>query len=706
MSEKTRIAVLGGGVSSLTAIYQLTLTPGWEDRYDISVYQLGWRLGGKCASSRRETADGRLENLEHGLHVLGGFYHNTFQILRELYADWQTLAPANAIPFEDAFLDLAEFDLMRRTKKGQWRKVRVKFPVTDGEPGINLPKLSVGEMFRRLIEWLRNIVLSTASFLDWGLIYDKFNSLRRNKKDDDSGESFGLSSGAGAMVEVMDELLTSFTKIMPPNNDAELEDMLVRGASQLVEATESVIERLIEEEGDEGDEDLDFDVMHMAGAGDRSEAPNWFRMFQIGMIFVRGAIADRLMHRGFDSINHYEAMQWVRRHGASDGVVNSPYIQAGYHYGFAFVDGKESAPNAAAGAALRGILRMFLTYEGSIFKHFNGGCGEIFIAPFYDVLKAKGVKFNFFHEITGLVPDEAGTKIEKIHFIRQANLASYKTEYDPMKVFRGRKYWPHEPWFEQLSPARPGAEYPGDFESPSEAGLSEQALTLQEGKDFDLVLCGIPVGALKHISHDLSDVSPRWKAAMDTARTTPTLGVQFWMSQHSTDMGLRDDKGLTTTHELPLSTWCDLSHLIEGELHHPEAAAGNTNWHLSYLCGPFDPEQPGWEKGQVTQTVLEWIDEHIEDVIPGFPGTLDDSFQTEFISYNSRPSDLYVLVPYGSVDHRLRTDETGFDNLFVTGDWTRYGAEFGWVEGAVTAARQCARAISGHEINIYGEVDF
>ena len=46
---KKKIAVLGGGVGSMTAAFEITESPGWEEKYDITVYQLGWRLGGKGA---------------------------------------------------------------------------------------------------------------------------------------------------------------------------------------------------------------------------------------------------------------------------------------------------------------------------------------------------------------------------------------------------------------------------------------------------------------------------------------------------------------------------------------------------------------------------------------------------------------------------------------------------------------------------------
>ena len=34
-----KIAVLGGGMGSLTSVFQLTSDPSWQTKYDITVYQ-------------------------------------------------------------------------------------------------------------------------------------------------------------------------------------------------------------------------------------------------------------------------------------------------------------------------------------------------------------------------------------------------------------------------------------------------------------------------------------------------------------------------------------------------------------------------------------------------------------------------------------------------------------------------------------------
>ena len=92
-----------GGVESAWRLSE----PGWRDRFDsITVYQRGWRLGGKGASSRG--ANGRIE--EHGLHIWLGSYENAFGLLREGHAE----------------LDRATTDPQLRSRHG----TRRSFPAT------------------------------------------------------------------------------------------------------------------------------------------------------------------------------------------------------------------------------------------------------------------------------------------------------------------------------------------------------------------------------------------------------------------------------------------------------------------------------------------------------------------------------------------------------------------------------------------------
>ena len=64
------MVILGGGMGALTTAYELSATPELQARYDVTVYQVGWRLGGKGASGRGPHS--RIQ--EHGLHIWMGCY--------------------------------------------------------------------------------------------------------------------------------------------------------------------------------------------------------------------------------------------------------------------------------------------------------------------------------------------------------------------------------------------------------------------------------------------------------------------------------------------------------------------------------------------------------------------------------------------------------------------------------------------------------
>ena len=70
---------------------------------------------------------------------------------------------------------------------------------------------------------------------------------------------------------------------------------------------------------------------------------------------------------------------------------------------------------------------------------------------------------------------------------------------------------------------------------------------------------------------------------------------------------------------------------------------------------------------------------------------------------NFQPTERYVLTPPGSVRYRLRAGESGYENLYLAGDWIRTEMDAGCVEAAVMAGMQAARAISGEPRAVAGE---
>ena len=128
----TKVAILGGGVGGATAAFELTATPELRERFDVTLYQLGWRLGGKGASGRNAAAHDRIE--EHGLHVWFGFYDHAFRVMRDAYSELGRPAGSPLASFEDAFKgcdQLVLYDLV----DGKWHANRIDCPRNVLRPG-------------------------------------------------------------------------------------------------------------------------------------------------------------------------------------------------------------------------------------------------------------------------------------------------------------------------------------------------------------------------------------------------------------------------------------------------------------------------------------------------------------------------------------------------------------------------------------------
>jgi hypothetical protein len=116
----------------------------------------------------------------------------------------------------------------------------------------------------------------------------------------------------------------------------------------------------------------------------------------------------------------------------------------------------------------------------------------------------------------------------------------------------------------------------------------------------------------------------------------------------------------------------------------------------------------------VRQHVVDYLDHELRHLLPGAvshsgfrwdllcgrdgrtgPAALDSQFWTA----NVDPSDRYVQALPGTNRYRLRSDESGYDNLFLAGDWTDSGLNAGCIEAAVLSGLQAANAVLGRARN-------
>src|SRR5262245_17811410 len=156
--RRQKIAILGGGMASLAAAFELTDQPGWHDRYEITLYQMGWRLGGKCASGRNLALSGRIE--EHGLHVWGGFYENAFRLIRRCYDELGRPPGHPMARWDDAFKP-HNFVVFEEEAGGAWRHWPRTLAANGERPGEGHELLPLWAYLGMAIQWMIDAVRSS-----------------------------------------------------------------------------------------------------------------------------------------------------------------------------------------------------------------------------------------------------------------------------------------------------------------------------------------------------------------------------------------------------------------------------------------------------------------------------------------------------------------------------------------------------------------
>ena len=665
-SPDVRVAILGGGASALAAAYGLTQQGG----YDITVYQMGWRLGGKGASGRR-LDDGSGRDQEHGLHVLGGFYHNAMGMLRAVYQDWNKVS-SHPLDFDHAFIAQSLVHIMEDRPDGRF-PVRFPFPENDKPFGCDPSDLPLVTVADTLLRW----VLGKAV----------------------SGDRAPRGADYARDPAFLALLQSAIRDVSPPALESLRPDS--GGLASRVD-----LSRL--------DEALNIiQGAHFAPPPPNAEHdPDYGILFEIAAVVARGIVVDGLWLKGFDAANGEEFAAWMTRHLLSQRARDSSYFRCGYDYAFAYIDGDSAQPAVAAGAALRGFLRMLLTYNHSVFAHMNGGMGEIVFVPLYEVLKSRGVKFEFFHRVDSLQLDADGTRLNRVVGVVQNTPVA--ASYDPLLLYNNERWvWPDKPIDAALSqhpplPGRPEYLYECPWAQPATATPFE----LEQDRDFDVCILAISVGALGPICDDLANKIPAWRTMLQSSATTPTLSAQLWLSETTAALGWPNGPTVLTANRPALSTWADMSFLLP--LERP-----SDSLHLSYFCGPCprnyyaippsasNPGPPDLAQG--CADTATWLQDNLDGLMPNAvpPASFASAPGGDelYVRVNSYPSDGYVLTLPGTVEHRLPPGGSDVTNLFLAGDWTKNGLDIGSFETAVLSGLLCARAITGTTQRFPGEND-
>ena len=711
---RRRIAILGGGAGSMAAAWALTSLPGAAERFDITVYQMGWRLGGKGASGRNARFHDRIE--EHGLHVWAGFYANAFKMMRDLYG----ALPKDGRPlqmWDDAFKRHSAV-MVEEWIDDQWIQWAINLPENDEEPGVGgeLPTpLGYLELILDfLADWSRGSRLNLGhtepppSHLPGAHLMDTLAKWDRE-----------LLAGAVSVLQSVGLLIEH--KIQA---DAAHARELLTTAKQVARATpvaqggardahHAVLVSLIRDA---------HASAHARLEPQRDSNPDVRRfldLLSLGAATAIGIVEDGVLEHGFDAVNDQEWSSWLRSHGATEEAVTSALARGIYDYVFGYAKGEENQLALEAGTATHGVLRLFFTFKGALFWEMQAGMGDVVFSPAYEVLKARHVKFEFFTRVESLEPNADRSAVDRIVIRKQAEIRD-GGEYKPLRTIRGVPSWPSEPDLSQLVD---GERYAGvNFESAWAPPTGTTAV-LQAGRDFDDVVLGISLGAISMIAGNLAAPGTPFAEMLQKVQTVQTCSMQLWLSPDAAGIGAPVPARVVSAYAQYLNTWSDMTFLLPRETWPKDGPR-----FLAYFCGqfpdapaipPFDDHGfPAREQQRFKDKVLSWLQANAKGIWPGAV-TADGQFDwsllwdeakadgarrldSQYLRINIDPTERYVLSVPGSSKYRLRGGESGFRNLFLAGDWVRTSINAGCVEAAVMAGMDAAAALSGDPIYIVG----
>lgn len=701
---KKKVVILGGGIAALSTAYRLTSEADWKERFEsITVYQLGWRLGGKGASGRGPCD--RIE--EHGLHIWIGFYENAFKIMRAAYEELGRKKGEPLATIDDAFKKHS-FIVINEQIEGKHVFWPVNCPTNDSEPGVGGEFPTLRDYISMTLQVLRDLLgdgshsaaspshASESPFSPsaWG------RQLRHRLES--GAEALGLTIGSQLLgaIQIAHAQLHSDPAKHSAQDYSRIADLL----DPFLDWARGLRARILVHD---------------------TETRRAFLLMDLTATCLRGLLRDGVpFHEdGLNALDRYDLREWLEKHGAAPESVWSGPVRFLYDLAFAYEGGDPEKPSFAAGTALRCIGRVFFTYKGAIFWKMQAGMGDTVFTPLYHVLARRGVRFEFFHRVKNLELSGDRRAVARIRIGRQATLKEGECYHPLRRSCDGLECWPSEPLYDQLiegemlSATRDSNGLPYNLESFWTPWPDRGEVVLEAGRDFDVVVFGISLGSVPFLCSELVAASERWGNMVRYVQTTRTMGLQLWMKPNLRGLGWTQAPPVMDGYVNPMNTWADMSHLLPQECWPTDDAPGS----ISYLCGTVtgdippqsDHEAPEREFRRAREIARGWLESSAGGLWPSVTSpkgseSLDwrqlvdpqrrdgaERLSAQFWKMNMDPSERYVLSARGSTRYRIKAGESGFDRLYVVGDWIDNGFNAGCIEAAVVSGLQGANALLG-----------
>ena len=424
-STAERVVILGGGIAALTAAWELAKLRNADGsrRYCITVYQQGWRLGGKGASGRNAECYDRIE--EHGLHVWFGAYENAFRTMCEVYSQQSARWPYNDL--RAAFRPQYGFQLMEDLPEG-WNPWPFSLPPTPGEPGDGAAPAnsSPRELANRVAFWL-------ADYFE-GHMYAFVTSqtMRTLARADVQPPTDRLTP----------EFLRELARLGASEHDAEERERIIAGYSEFRTQLWGLYIALERPVLHESPGLLwDKDTLRRAGI-----------VMEVAMAVQCGYWGD-VFPGGWDRINHHDLRDWLCKWitKGNEALCRSELVTASYDLFFSYMLGNTRQDRIEAGTAIRAAKWLLLQYKGAFMWRMNSAMGDTIFAPLYNALVQEDVKFRFFHKVVRLGLSSDRSRVEIVTLLPQASVKD-GGDYQPFVRDRlGRECWPDRPDFGQLN---------------------------------------------------------------------------------------------------------------------------------------------------------------------------------------------------------------------------------------------------------------
>ena len=716
-ARRTKVVVVGGGPSGLSTAYHLTAASNPRaDELDVTVYQMGWRLGGKGATGRDSEND---RILEHGIHGFAGFYWNSTEMLKGAYEVMNPGAVPNLselpgrLPrcIEEALVPSDSIVITNYSAGRQCQRTLVLAPGDGPHPWDGVPKMEANDVVKAIAQYAMALVQALI----------------------ESGEKKGCIARLLLWgPERIERKLVSELSDVLGHARAGHHDKLLKGFDALLKwATDHALKPSDK-----------WDTVRLA-----------FNVIDYYRTIIKGLIAEGLLNiekvsggpdvsftvKGIDSVDHLNYTEWLEQHGLHPMTMASSFTHSTAYVCFSLPEGDSSrVPTMSAASFLLWELRTAFSRRNH-FYWFRLGTGETIIKPIYEALQTNGVRFEFFHKLVDVELAADGTTVESLTFQRQARVKD-GAAYHPLRPAKRAEVgdvWPDEPLWDQLEQAddiRAAMRHDPHLGKPT-LGLESawcawqpnDPVVLRRGVDFDIAVVAMPPKAIEHFVPALA-ADPHIQPAVEQLESVQTMQLQLWFNQSIEKMGLQVPQSPGSTNRYTTVSLPDpLNALVEfsDTMAYEGWTDADRPQTLVQLCGPLqnlgltdsdyqNPDYPEQIWRRAAAIAGQWM--RTAGVgLPAAKGTrnmnqLSFDFQSlwhedddhmgeqrlwsQYIRANIDPSELYVLAPKGSAGARPQPWDV-LDNLAVAGDWVYTGINIGSFEGATMGGKLASYAITG-----------